>query len=102
MNSDFSIISNKNDAEKFRLEQAIALIDDFSVYDNHKKREAKLRRIARRQGFLLKKSRRRNPEAIDFAGYMLVNDRNCCVLGGSPYGFCSSLDDVEYYLSDTD
>jgi hypothetical protein len=39
-----------------------------------KVRENRLRRMAKRQGYLLVKSRRRDPRAIDFGLYVLVGD----------------------------
>ena len=65
--------------------------------------EARLRRMADRQGLILRKSRRRDPEAIDFGLYALVDIES----GGtihpegviSPYSL--TLEDVEAYLTDT-
>lgn len=58
-----------------------------------KTRETRLRRMADRQGLVLKKSRRRDPYALDFARYWLV---------GAPgnYGVdgFANLDEVERYL----
>ncbi|CAM5774903.1 hypothetical protein LMIY3S_04755 [Labrys miyagiensis] len=49
----------------------------------------------------LQKSRRRDPRAIDFGGYMLVDaSSNTLILGGSPYAYSASLDEVETYLFD--
>jgi hypothetical protein len=64
-----------------------------------KVKENRLRRAAERQGLVLQKSRRRDPRAIDFGGYMLVDVvKNFVVMGGSPNAFSASLDDVEAYL----
>jgi hypothetical protein len=41
--------------------------------DDQKARESRLRREAARQGLGLVKSRSRDPRAIDFAGFMIVN-----------------------------
>jgi hypothetical protein len=68
--------------------------------DRHfKVRENRLRRVAERRGLRLEKSRRRDPNAIGFGGYMLVDTcRNFLVLGGGAFGYSATLDDVESYL----
>src|ERR1700730_7281023 len=63
-------------------------------------RENRLRRMAERQLLRLEKSRRRDPRAPDFGGYMLVNDRNIAVLGALQNAYEATLDDVEAYLTD--
>lgn len=66
-----------------------------------KVRENRLRRVAERRGLRLEKSRRRDPQAIDFGGFMLIdNYMNCVVSGGNPYAYSLSLDDVEKDLSE--
>lgn len=58
--------------------------------------------MADRQGLVLRKSRRRDPRATDYGGWMLVDARtNVVELGGTPFAFCASLDDVEKYLTDS-
>jgi hypothetical protein len=59
-----------------------------------KVRENRLRRMAARQGMELRKSRRRDPRAIDYGQYWLV-DQNHRVLGG-PY---DGMDAVERALT---
>jgi hypothetical protein len=55
-------------------------------------RENRLRRMAKRQGLYITKSRTSD-------GYMLVDANiNCIVAGGSPIPYNLSLDDVESYL----
>lgn len=64
-------------------------------------REQRLRRMAERQGLALKKSPRRDPYALDFGTYILVDpDTNALVLGGPSGGFAHApdLDDIEAYL----
>jgi hypothetical protein len=67
-------------------------------------REMKLRRMAARQGLALVKSRRRDPRALDFGTYWLVdaNDpkpaRSHAPWIGHPDGF-GSLDEVEAFLN---
>ena len=63
-------------------------------------RENRFRRMLQRRGLLLSRSRRRDPKAIDFSGYMIVDSStNTVVAGGSPYAFSMSLDDVETWLN---
>lgn len=66
-----------------------------------KSRETRLRRMADRQGLRLEKSRRRDPRAVDFGAYMLVDMQTNAVVAGTgeigrPHW---SLDDVERYLT---
>jgi hypothetical protein len=66
-----------------------------------RRREDKLRRMAKQQGLALRKSRQRNPQAIDYGGWMIVDPfTNTVVAGtesiGRPHW---SLDDVEGYLN---
>jgi hypothetical protein len=65
-----------------------------------KTRENRLRRMARRQGLDLQKSRRRDPRALDFGGYQLIDrGSNSPVLGElDRHGFGASLDDIEAFL----
>lgn len=63
-------------------------------------RENRLRRMAHRQGLRVYKSRRRDPRAIDYGGYLIADDRNRVVAGDSSYSM--DLDDVERYLSEDD
>jgi muconolactone delta-isomerase len=71
-----------------------------SMVDEYKERENRLRRMAQRQRLQLVKSRRRDPRASDFRGYMLVAiDNNTAVYGAHPFAFNANLDDIEQYLS---
>lgn len=68
--------------------------------EGDKIRENRLRRAAARQGLRLVKSRRRDPRALDYGNYMLIElQRNLCFLGADPLqnGVCT-LDDVEDFL----
>ncbi len=73
-----------------------------------KVRENRLRRMAERQGYQLRKSPRRDPYARDYGGYMLVdparpvNHPRFVVQGGKPYAFSASLDDIEMFLTSED
>jgi hypothetical protein len=66
-----------------------------------KTRENRLRRMADRQGFVLRKSRRRDPQALDFGTYQLVDLDNDIVLGdGAVFsGFGCDLDEIEEWLN---
>lgn len=65
-------------------------------------RESRLRRAAERQGFRLRKSRRRDPRAIGYGRYQLVPAGR---KGGVGYGsgdmdYKLTLDEVEKALND--
>ncbi len=63
-------------------------------------RENRLRRVADRQGLRLLKSRRRDPRAVDFGGYMLVDAiTNGAVLGSGSFSFQADIEEVEAYLT---
>lgn len=61
-------------------------------------RERRLRQIARKQGFSIKKARFERPEDPTFGGYMILNSNNLIEHGDRPNGFSLSLDDVEEFL----
>jgi hypothetical protein len=65
-----------------------------------KVRENRLRRKAARQGLMLKKSRRRDPDALDYGGYLLCDiSTGLIVAGSTAYPYSLSLDDVEEILT---
>lgn len=65
-----------------------------------KVRENRLRRMAQRQGYILQKSRRRDPKAIDYGGYMLVDiQHNTGIVGYTPYAYSADLDEIEDFLT---
>lgn len=71
----------------------------FACADAEKACESRLRRLARRHGLTLHRSRCGTPEHPDFGGYMIIDpERNAVVAGGSPFAFCMSLDDVKTFL----
>jgi hypothetical protein len=73
----------------------------FAMEQEEKVRENRLRRMAERRGMQLQKSRRRDPQAIDFGGYMLVDARrNFVIIGAEGWAFSATLDDVEQYLTE--
>jgi hypothetical protein len=62
-----------------------------------KVRENRVRRLAERQGLILRKSRRRDQRAWDFGSYWLMDaDRNALVF---PDVHGGSLEDMERYLT---
>jgi hypothetical protein len=63
-----------------------------------KSREDRVRRLARKNGYYICKSRERKyvPHANNHGEYMLVNDRNGVVLGER---YNASLDQIESYLA---
>jgi len=65
-----------------------------------KTRENRLRRMARRQGLELQKSRRRDPRALDYGGYQLTDRESSSLVFGEIAGtaFGASLDDIEAFL----
>jgi hypothetical protein len=70
--------------------------DDESV----KVRENRLRRKARRQGLELQKSRRRDPHALDYGTYQLVDaTTNSVVASGLTSGYGLTLGDIERELT---
>jgi hypothetical protein len=62
-----------------------------------KVRENLLRRMAKRQGLVVHKSRTRDPRAIGYGGYMISTD-NAIVAGATPSAFSMNMDEVEAYL----
>jgi hypothetical protein len=62
-----------------------------------KVRENRLRRMARRQGFALRKSRTRDPYAISFGRYWLVDVELNAAMVGDQWGV--DLDAIEAFLT---
>ena len=63
-----------------------------------KVRENRLRRKLERMGYCLMKSRRRDPQAYDYDGYMILDYwTNAVVVGAGSRPFNLSLDDVEVF-----
>lgn len=63
--------------------------------ENEKGREQRLRRLAKKNGCVLRKSRAHQWSINNQQGYMIINERNFVELGGN---FELSLDDVEKFL----
>lgn len=73
--------------------------DEDAMALAEKVRENRLRRAAERQGYRLSKSRRRDPRAIDYGGYMVIDiQTNGIVAGATPYAYTMDLDAVEEFL----
>ena len=65
-----------------------------------KTRENRLRDTAKRQGLRLEKSRRRDPRALDYGTFQLVDvQADTVVAHTTSFGYGLSLDDVEKWLS---
>jgi hypothetical protein len=60
-------------------------------------RENRLRRMAQRQGLILRKSRRRDPRAVDFGSYWLIDASTNALVAGGQFGM--SLDSIEEHLT---
>lgn len=64
-------------------------------------RENRLRRMAKRQGLELKKSPRRDPRAIGYGTYMLVDARTSTIKAGDQQnGYGLDMDEVEKALTE--
>lgn len=72
------------------------------ITQTDKVRENLARRMAARQGLALRKSRRRDPRALDYGGYWLVRTigRREIVVVGDEHG--TDLESVEQYLMGAD
>jgi hypothetical protein len=65
-----------------------------------KVKENRIRRTAERRGLRLEKSRRRDPLARDFGGFMLIEPQTkAALLGSDGFSFSATLDDVDAFLS---
>jgi hypothetical protein len=60
-----------------------------------KVREDRLRRMAKRQGYVLRKTRRRDHRALDYGTFSLLDDRNRIKRGFNQV----SLDQIELFLT---
>lgn len=58
-------------------------------------RENRLRRMADRQGLFLQKSRRRDPRALDYGTYALIDQKTDKPVAGDRM----TIDEVETYLT---
>jgi len=65
-----------------------------------RRQESRLRRRLRCQGYVLCKSRTRNEQHISFGGYLIADENNNVVVGGSD--FTMTIDDAERFANDPD
>ncbi len=65
-----------------------------------KVRENRLRRMAERQGLALRKTRRRDPRALNYEGRWLTDARTGERVLGGEHG--TTLDEIEAYLTGGD
>jgi len=83
------------------MEYVVLNNDPFATpqHDPTSRDEAHVRRKARRNGLVLRKSRTRNPEAIDYGLYHTVDPyNNVMVAGGYPFAFSLTLEEAEALL----
>lgn len=66
---------------------------------DEKVRENRLRAAVQRQGYQMVKSRRRDPRARDYGGYMIINPATSTVEAGDLTRGGMSLDDVDNWLT---
>jgi hypothetical protein len=66
--------------------------------DAEKIRENRLRRMAERQGYTLRKSRRRDFRAADYGMYWIVDPNTRFIVAGGDFGM--NLDSVESWLTE--
>lgn len=66
----------------------------------YKVRESRLRRVLRRHGYVLNKSRARDPGTIGYRQYQIMDSNNAIVAGGwTGNGYELTLDDVERWAT---
>jgi hypothetical protein len=68
------------------------------MLESDKVRENRLRRTAERQGLLLRKSRRRNPHAIDYGCFWLIDRLHQAIVFPADQ-LCANLDHIEDWLT---
>jgi hypothetical protein len=67
--------------------------------DNDKVCENRLRRMARRQGLMLQRSRARDPRALGYGHYRLTDpNTNVVEFGADPWDYSATLDAIEEWL----
>jgi hypothetical protein len=63
--------------------------------------EQSVRRLAKREGYVLKKSRVRSPSDPSYGGYMLVEpERNFVVFGIGLYPYSADLEEIRTWLQE--
>ena len=72
----------------------------MAAMSTEKVREIRLCRKAVRRGWRLERSRCRGKGARVYGGYMLIDiDTNAVLLGGSPWPYSATLNEVEAYTA---
>jgi hypothetical protein len=74
-----------------------AIVTKDTDDNTEKVRANRLRRMAQRQGLVLQKSRRRDPRAIDYGRWLIVDPNRNAIVAGEPGRW--TLDDVERFLT---
>ena len=70
------------------------------MVDTYKIRENRLRRMAERQGLAVCKSKRRDPRAVDYGLYHILDTSNNSLIAGAwPNDYSMTLDEVEEWLT---
>jgi hypothetical protein len=67
-------------------------------HETERVRENRLRRMAQRQGLVLQKSRRRDPSAIDYGRWFIVDQDTNALVAGDRFGI--TIDEVERFLTE--
>jgi hypothetical protein len=77
-------------------------IEENSMHYRLKAQEDRIRRLARQNGYHVRKSREWKyvPHANNFGDYMLIDSDSNFIVLGSRYD--ATLDELEYYLKDGD
>jgi hypothetical protein len=64
-------------------------------------REARIRRMIDRQGYLLEKSRRRDPRAVSYGLFRIVDPTtNTVIAGAGRAGYTMSLEEAEAWATE--
>jgi hypothetical protein len=99
---DTSIISGIPSGTLSSMTTRIPTADEISAMtiQEYKVLENRLRRAAERQGLRLEKSRRRDPRAIDYGRYALIDPAyGGTVHASAPWGiYALDLEDIAHYL----
>lgn len=64
--------------------------------------EIRLRNTLKRRGYILIKSRRKDPHALDYGLYTITDERRNVATHGSGYNGMLSIDEVEQFVLSTE
>ncbi len=98
---DSRVVAGSTPEEKLREAERMLVSDEESGMSETRAgrvRENRLRRLAQRQGLMLQKSRRRDPSALDYGRWFIVDQDTNGLVAGDQLGI--TLDDVEAYLTE--